>query len=138
MLACGSAPMAASACDAGGASTDAENTANLLRCIQNAGSDPVINLKGDIKLTGNIGVLDPKATNPNAAAVTISGNGFTLDGGDAQRGFFVASGQVVIKNLNVTNLRAAGGNGGAGSLSGGGGMGAGGAVFVRNGATVTL
>ena len=45
---------------------------------------------------------------------------------------------VVITDLQMTQLGAAGGNGADAKEGGGGGMGAGGAVFVRGGASVTL
>jgi uncharacterized protein with beta-barrel porin domain len=70
--------------------------------------------------------------------VTVNGNGFTLDGGGVQRGFFVYSGAVTINNLIIQNAIALGGAGGNGNEGGGGGMGAGGALFIASGAGVTV
>ncbi|VTV12888.1 Outer membrane protein IcsA autotransporter precursor [Variovorax sp. WDL1] len=111
------------ACDAG-------DTASLASCIANAATDSTITLTASITLTGNIGVL--------GADATINGNGHTLDGASTYRGFFIGAGTATISNLRMQNLRALGGQGGAGFAAGGGGMGAGGAVFVANGAGANL
>jgi len=76
------------------------------------------------------------------ASVTIVGNGNTLDGAAAYRGFLVAAWTggtatmipvtVTVQNLTIQNALAKGGYGG------GGGAGLGGAVFVANLANVTL
>ncbi|MBA4029297.1 MAG: hypothetical protein C0478_00005, partial [Planctomyces sp.] len=73
-------------------------------------------------------------------SVTINGGvGNSVSGNDAYRPFFVNAGTVTISNLTIQNGLAKGGDGGNGSYSsGGGGMGAGGAVFARSGANVTL
>jgi hypothetical protein len=59
-----------------------------------------------------------------------------LDGGGSQRGLFVYSGTVNIKNLTIENMVARGGNGGTGA--GGGGAGLGGGLFVGANGKVTL
>jgi hypothetical protein len=79
--------------------------------------------------------------------LTINGQGHTLDGASAWRAFFIQSGTVAIQNITIAHVKAQGGAGGAGgkaasgsasSGGGGGGLGAGAAVFVNSGATVTL
>jgi autotransporter-associated beta strand protein len=75
---------------------------------------------------------------PINANVTIDGSGspgLTLSGANANRVFFVLSGNVAISNLTIANGNATGGYGGSGSSGGGGGMGAGGAIFVNAGTT---
>ncbi len=77
------------------------------------------------------------------ANVNIDGPGvgsLTLSGGGTTRVFFVESGNVTIRNVTISGGRAKGGNGGSSGSGGGGGggLGAGGAVFVRSGASVTL
>jgi hypothetical protein len=79
---------------------------------------PVIN--GDLSITGL-----------GAATITVSGN-------NANRIFFVESGTVSISELTLVNGRATGGAGGQGAGGGGGGLGAGAALFVNDGATVTV
>ncbi|MDY0883598.1 autotransporter domain-containing protein [Dongia soli] len=114
------------ACDAG-------DQASLAACISGAGSDPVINVTGDITLSGNLPAI--------TTDVTINGGGHAIDGGNAYRGFFVTGGTVEINTVSVQNTKAQGGAGaGADALGsgGGGGLGAGGGVFVGAGATVTL
>ncbi|MCZ7649132.1 MAG: DUF11 domain-containing protein [Planctomycetota bacterium] len=69
---------------------------------------------------------------------TVNPKNLTVDGGGAQRIFFVDSGTVVIQSMTLANGYAQGGDGGAGAGAGGGGLGAGGAVFVNSGADVTL
>jgi uncharacterized repeat protein (TIGR01451 family) len=69
---------------------------------------------------------------------TIEGAGITIDGAGSYQAFQVASGTVVIENVNVQNAASIGGRGGDGYSGGGGGVGGGGAVYVHNGAAVTL
>jgi autotransporter-associated beta strand protein len=71
--------------------------------------------------------------------VTIDGGNFTLSGNNSHRGLVVESGIVAINNLTIANAKAQGGNGGSGSDGGGGGGGGlGGALYVANGANVTV
>jgi uncharacterized protein with beta-barrel porin domain len=73
------------------------------------------------------------------SSVTINGGGIRLDGNGTYRGLFVYSGTVQINDLTVRNAVARGGNGGSGSDGGGGaGAGLGGALFVAQGASVTV
>ena len=116
---------------------NATDTASLASCIANASSGDTVRLLNNITLTSHTGLI---TTN-----LTIDGQGFTLDGASTHRGFFVDSGTVTVQNITLANLRAKGGDGGAGSNrdgdhgpGGGGGMGAGGAVFVRSGSAVVL
>jgi fibronectin-binding autotransporter adhesin len=84
---------------------------------------------------------------PNVgASVTIDGAGHSLSGNNQFRGLFVGaltddtplSVNVAIQNLTITNAVAAGGAGGSGSVGGGGGAGMGGALYIANGAIVTV
>jgi CSLREA domain-containing protein len=76
--------------------------------------------------------------------LTIDGEGqdVTISGGSQTRIFFVggpaAGTDVTIRDLTLADGYARGGDGGFGWSQGGGGMGAGGAVFVRTGASVVL
>ena len=73
--------------------------------------------------------------------ITINGNGHTIDAASTGRVFFVESGHVSIDNVTIDNAVAHGGNGGNTDEAhggGGGGLGAGAAVFVNDGAVVTL
>lgn len=67
---------------------------------------------------------------------------FGSNGGSiSSRIFFVYSGAVAINNLSLENSEALGGSGGAtsgGAGGGGGGLGAGGAIFINNLATVSM
>src|SRR6185503_489362 len=56
-------------------------------------------------------------------SLTIVGNGGTIDGGGAERGFLVYAGNVIIQDLTIQNAVAQGGAGGGGGLGGGGGAG---------------
>src|SRR5271165_1696840 len=58
----------------------------------------------------------------------IVGNGYTIDGGGTDNGFFVYAGDVDIQNLTLADMTAVGGAGGGGG--GGGGAGLGGALFI--------
>ncbi len=99
----------------------------------NAGGDQPIELAGDIGLTRTL----PRIT----ADAVIDGHGYTLEA-QGQRGFFVESGVVTIRDIEIHDALAHGGSGGregqVGSALGGGGLGAGGAVFVYSDAVVTL
>jgi len=75
--------------------------------------------------------------------ITIEGNNHTIDADNAGRVFFVESGNVAINDVTIANALAQGGHGGSADSDGfggggGGGLGAGAAVFVNDGAVVTL
>ena len=72
--------------------------------------------------------------------IVIDGGGHTLSGHNNHQIFFVALGNVMIKNFRLTAGNSVGGTGGSSNLAGGGGggLGAGGAIFVNSGAHVTV
>ncbi len=85
-----------------------------------------------IHLAGDLPVLEH--------SVTIDGNGSTIDGGGAYRGFLASSGTIALANLTFDHTAAIGGKGGDASNAGGGGGGAGlgGGLFVATHARVTI
>ncbi|MFD2032367.1 hypothetical protein ACFSKM_22560 [Ancylobacter dichloromethanicus] len=106
--------------------------ADLRSAISSAGNGDTITFTANITLTGNL---------PNVTTnVTFVGGDHTLSGDNQYRGLFVQSGTVAISNLTITGALAQGGSGGSGYRGGGGGGGAGlgGALFVANGAHVTV
>jgi len=107
---------------------DVANEAQLRSAISSGQN--TITFTANIALTAN---LPPVAHN-----VAINGGNFTLSGNGQFRGLVVQSGTVAVDDLTITKAKAQGGNGGAGSGAGGGGAGLGGALFVANGANVTL
>ena len=93
-----------------------------------------------LTLTQSLPMIRGTVPADGSAQITINGNGF-IDANFSARVFFVESGAVAINNVIVLNARAVGGAGGDGASSGGaggGGLGAGAAVFVNDGAVVTL
>ena len=62
------------------------------------------------------------------ATLTISGHRDTFDSNNLQRGLFVYSGAVIISDLTIANTSAIGGCG----------LGAGGAIFVQEGGSLTI
>ncbi|MFD0986827.1 autotransporter family protein [Methyloligella solikamskensis] len=99
-------------------------------------SSHTINITSSFTMSGNVApvVLD------DGRSLTINGNGFTIDGNDQYRPFFVSSSSpttgggptVTISELNIANGAGIGGNGS------GGGMGAGGGLLVDQNTTVIL
>jgi len=117
------------------------DAASLVTAITTVDSNPgtsyTINVTANIALSGATALPIVNST----SSVTINGNGHTLDGGNATHGFFVYSGTVSISSMTIQNTVAQGGAGGSSTYNsggGGGGLGAGGAVFVNSGASVTL
>jgi len=110
------------------------NAGQLNTAISTHVAGDTIEFTADISLAG-FGQLSSLGTD-----VTINGNGHTLDGAAAWRGFTIYAGQVAITGLTIANTRALGGDGGYNGRGGGGGggLGAGGALFIRTGASVTL
>jgi autotransporter-associated beta strand protein len=106
------------------------------------GSANTIALSDDIQLSQSLPMI--------TANVTVIGNGLTIDANGSGRVFFVQSGTVAISDLTITNALGQGGAGAAptviddqgtlvpASPGGGGGLGAGAALFVNTGATVTV
>jgi len=87
-----------------------------------------------IELTDDLPQLDN-----SAATVELDGigaGGVTISGHNNHRVLFVAAGNWYVRNFNINNGLAAGGDGGSGG--GGGGLGAGGAVLVNSGASLTI
>src|SRR5579884_2211569 len=127
-------PPATALSGAGGTTLNVASAADLATALTTINSNPgtsyTINVTSGFTLTG---VLPPINT---SSSVTINGGGFTIDGGNAQRVFFVQAGTVAISNLTISNAVAQGGAGGTGG--GGGGMGAGAAIFVNTGANVAV
>ena len=78
---------------------------------------------------------------PISHGLTIDGGSpgnVIIDGAGQYRVFFVDTGSVTLRNLQIQNARAQGGNGGAPG-GGGGGLGAGGALFINQAtASVTV
>lgn len=127
LLAMGCVPVAQAGTSDGCTAWD---TATLKACIIATPANGFIEFTRSFTLTGPLDVVVDKN-------LTINGNGFTLNGANTYRGFFVGAGSLTVNDLTMSNLRAKGGDGGS-FAGGGGGMGAGGAVFVRSGAAVTL
>lgn len=110
----------------------------------NGGGDSTITFTGDITLSNPLGDGSPFLRPLSCTAtfdtvsrtITINGGGNTLSGGGSVRGLFARAGTTTINSLTFSSLLNQGGVGGLGG--GGGGAGLGGALFVANGATVTL
>ncbi len=69
---------------------------------------------------------------------TVNGSGITIDGASNYQAFQVASGTVIINDVNVQNAISKGGDGGDGYSGGGGAVGGGGALYIHGDTTVTL
>ena len=106
------------------------NEGQLRNAIANAHNGDVINVTANITLSANLPLVKSN--------VTINGGNFTLSGNNLYRGLYVKSGTVAINDLKIVNANAQGGNGGKGGGGGGGGAGLGGALYVANGANVTV
>ena len=106
------------------------NEAQLRAALATAASGDTIRFQNDITVTTAGGGDLPAVV----TSLTIEGGGFTLNGSGANRGLFVYAGTVAVNDLTIANTLARGGDGG----NGGGGAGLGGALFVRDGANVTI
>src|SRR4028119_839295 len=106
------------------------STANQLReAITEANNNSyadTITITGNISGFGESFGIDLQ----DGKALSIIGNGRTIDGGNNAQLFNIVSGKVVLSNLTLQNGLAKGGDGAGG---GGGGLGAGGALFVSGG-----
>ncbi len=105
--------------------------ATLRAALTNAVAGDTITFTSNISTTSDLPAITQN--------LTVNGNNFTLSGanstGPGTSGLFVFSGTVAIDNLTISQVTAQGGAGGNG---GGGGAGLGGALFVANGANVTV
>ncbi len=106
------------------ATCSADDTPSLAACIDGTGNP--IALTADITLSTELALIDRD--------LTIDGNGNTISGAGSYRVFFVKSGTVVLRNMNIADGLA---QGGLGLNGGGGGAGLGGGLFVYDG-SVTL
>ena len=114
-------------------STEADLVAAINAANSN-GQPNTINITAPITLTGFLPPLGASATDK----LTIDLNGNVISGGGVTRVFFANAGTIEILNGAIDNGLAKGGDGGQDSSPGGGGMGAGGALFVRAGVSVTV
>ncbi|MGY3693799.1 hypothetical protein ACVIGA_003879 [Bradyrhizobium sp. USDA 3240] len=102
-----------------------------------ANANYTINITANFSLTSELYALNLLS----GSSVTINGSDghggtHTIDGLNAQRGFFVYAGNVNLENLTIQNTVAAGG--GVIQGGGGGGAGLGGALFVSSNGSVTI
>nr|WP_283811343.1 Ig-like domain-containing protein [Bradyrhizobium uaiense] len=96
-----------------------------------------INITANFSLSSELYALNLLS----GSSVTINGSdghggAYTIDGLNAQRGFFVYAGNVNLENLTIQNTVAAGG--GVIQGGGGGGAGLGGALFVSSNGSATI
>ena len=122
------------------ASYDANGLPNFVRtnCLPGNGNDRIILPTGGVftffEIIDDIeSALGPTATPGIRSAITIEGNGSTLQWGQTRnaRAFSVAEGgNLTIQNMYIKGFKAKGGDGADG---GGGGLGAGGAIYVEGG-----
>jgi hypothetical protein len=105
-----------------GSTCTVNSASDLISAITTVDNNPstsyTINIDNNITLTASTTLPAINTT----SMLTINGGSNTLDGGKAQRGFFVYSGTVTIENVTIENAIAQGGGGGS---SGGGGAGLG-------------
>lgn len=85
-----------------------------------------------------LGTELPAIALKTGVALTIDGNGATIDGGNAVRNLLAYSGLITLQNVTLANGLAQGGAGGDGYVGGGGGAGLGGNLLVASGAELTL
>jgi hypothetical protein len=104
--------------DGGAVTTEAELSATIVQAAsETAGGAYEIDLGNNITLTSALEAINVAA----GVTVEIVGNGYTLDGGGAQRGLFVYAGSVTVSDLALNDMKALGGNGvggGAGLCNG--------------------
>ena len=123
--------------------TDETDLQNAIDAIDVGGTSAAANTNYTITFAPGLTTASPLTlTTPLDAinlssndTLTINGAGGALDGDKANRGLFVYSGAVTIKNLTIQNALA---RGGAGYGGGGGGAGLGGGVFVAAAGKATL
>ncbi|NGX43845.1 MAG: hypothetical protein K1060chlam3_00001, partial [Candidatus Anoxychlamydiales bacterium] len=115
-------------------------TDELIDAINTANSVP-----DSIQFTANITLTKPLPAITNTYTIDgDDGTARTLDGASTFRGFIIvgSGNSPTIQDLKIQNTKALGGTGGTPSNkeggSGGGGLGAGGAIYVGDSASVTL
>ena len=91
---------------------------------------PTLLLAGDVSLSDDLS-LSSALSVQYGGTETVDGNGYTIYGNN-NSGYFVYSGSLTITDATLTGFTTTGGSGS------GGGAGLGGAIFVNDGATVTL
>ncbi len=111
--------------------TEAQLNAAIATVNGGAAGAYTISIAGPITLGGPLASIDV----PQGSSLVIEGNGNVVDGGNAQRGFVAASGQVAFRDLVIENMLAQGGSAGG---DGGGGGGLGGGLLVGSTAAVTV
>ncbi|WP_167386908.1 Ig-like domain-containing protein [Bradyrhizobium mercantei] len=102
-----------------------------------ANANYTINITANFSLTSELYALNLLS----GSSVTINGSDgrggtYTIDGLNAQRGFFVYAGNLNLENLTIQNTVAAGG--GVIQGGGGGGAGLGGGLFVSSNGSATI
>jgi hypothetical protein len=113
------------------ANHDVSSETELGTAITNATTGDTITFQKDISLlTTTLPTIN--------SDMTFIGNGYTIDGNNSNRVFFVNSGTVSFSNLTIQNGLAQGGNGGNGDSGGGGAAGMGGGLFINDGSNVTV
>ncbi|MCC8960603.1 autotransporter-associated beta strand repeat-containing protein, partial [Bradyrhizobium sp. Pear77] len=120
----------------------AELNAAILQ-MDSGGTNAAANASYTINITANFSLTSELyAFNLlSGSSVTINGSDghggtHTIDGLNAQRGFFVYAGNVNLENLTIQNTVAAGG--GVVRGGGGGGAGLGGALFISSNGSATI
>lgn len=115
-------------------SNDANTVGTLPYWLLNADDGDVIDCTSiagqQITLTSSLPAI--------TKSYTIMGAGITIDGNNTYQAFQVATGVIVIDNINVKKALSKGGNGGNGFSGGGGAVGGGGALYIHGNTTVTL
>lgn len=95
-----------------------------------------------VAANSTIEIGDPLPQLDNSAATIeldgLGAGGVTISGHNDHRVLFVYSGTWTVRNVNIVNGLGEGGAGGAARGGGGGGLGASGAVFVNQGANLTI
>ena len=91
---------------------------------------PTLLLAGDVSLSDDLS-LSSALSVQYGGTETVDGNGYTIYGNN-NSGYFVHSGSLTINDATLTGFTTTGGSGS------GGGAGLGGAIFVNDGASVTL
>lgn len=112
--------------------------AQLRAALSTGAIGDTVRLQSSITLTADLPTI--------GRSLTVDGAGFTLSGADLYRGLVVLRTgggtappvNVDLQNLTIANTVAIGGAGGNGNAGGGGGAGLGGAIFVGDGANLSV